>query len=601
MTSRLFWLLLGWLPLLAQAAPSLLPAEEAFRFAARVADPSHIEVRYRIAPGYYLYRDKFDFQIQPAEHVLGAAELPPGQRKRDEFFGDVEIHRGELSIRIPVSPPLTNARSLTLKATSQGCADIGICYPPQQQQAALTLASAPFSEAPAGGLAALLGQETPNAAVDDAFYDSGQVARLLQQGKFWWIVASFFGFGLLLSLTPCMLPMLPIVSGIVAGQGKHGDKRRALILSSSYVLGMSMAYAIAGVAAGFTGSMLAGALQNPWVLGGFAALFVMLALSLFGLYELQPPGFIQSRLSDASNRLHKGHIAGSFGMGALSALIVGSCVAAPLAGALLYIGRSGNGILGGTALFAMGWGMGLPLIAVALSAGALLPKAGPWMESVQRFFGVLLLGAAIWIVAPLLPIAAQMLSWATLLIISAIYLHALDPLPHGVSGWRKLWKGMGIIALLLGAALLVGALSGSRDILQPLSGLRRAAAPAQAASIGFQRVRNSAELDERLRSAGRPAMLDFYADWCVSCKEMERFTFSDPRVRERLAGMLLLQADVTANTPEDVALMKRFGFFGPPGILFFDAQGKELREPRVIGYLPAERFLKVLDSVMGTS
>jgi thiol:disulfide interchange protein DsbD len=377
--------------------------------------------------------------------------------------------------------------------------------------------------------------------------------------------------------------------------GEHLTHARGFALSLAYVLGMAITYAIAGVAAGLLGTMLSAALQNAWVLTAFAAMFVLLALSMFGFYELQLPSALQSRLTVTSNRLHGGHFASVFTMGILSALIVGPCVAAPLAGALLYISQSGDVILGASALFTMALGMGMPLLAVGASAGTLLPKAGPWMETVKRFFGVVLLGVAINLVSPLLPAVANMLAWASLLIVCAIYLHALDPLPPSAPGIRKLFKGVGVIALLAGAALLVGALSGGRDILQPLSGLRGVAAPVERATP-FVRIGSLGELDGAIRAAaGKPVMLDFYADWCVSCKEMERYTFSDDVVRARMAGMALLQADVTLNLDEHKALLKRFNLFGPPGIVFFDRLGKEINGLRVVGFQSADRFTATLD------
>jgi thiol:disulfide interchange protein DsbD len=423
----------------------------------------------------------------------------------------------------------------------------------------------------------------------------------MRSGDFWVIVASFFGFGVLLSFTPCVLPMVPILSGIIVGQGHKVTRSHALALSGVYVVGMAITYAAAGVAAGLSGTLLANALQNPWVLGTFALLFVVLSLSMFGFYELQVPAALQSRLAGSSNRMRGGTLGGVFVMGVLSALMVGPCVAAPLAGALLYINQSRDALLGGSALFSMALGMGVPLMAVGASAGTLLPKAGAWMQTVKNFFGVVLLGLAIWIVSPILPAVLPMLMWAGLLICSAVYLHAIDPLPHNASGLRKLWKGVGVIALLVGVALLVGALSGGRDLLQPLSGLRAGATGAAPGALapGFRSVASIAEVDRALGQAGgRPVMLDFYADWCVSCKEMERFTFTDPAVQARMAKLVLLKADVTANTPDDRALLKRFGLFGPPGTIFFDAHGRVLEAPRAIGFQPAERFRGVLDAVL---
>ena len=359
---------------------------------------------------------------------------------------------------------------------------------------------------------------------------------------------------------------------------------------------MALTYAAAGVAAGLSGSLISNALQTPWVLGSFSALFVLLSLSMFGFYEFQLPTALQSKLTDSSNRLHGGHLSGVFAMGALSAVIMGPCVAAPLAGALLYIGQTHDAVLGGVALFALALGMGAPLLLIGTSAGVLLPKAGAWMEAVKKFFGVMLLALAIWIVQPLLPISVQMLLWAALLIFSGIYLRALDTLPHNANGWHRLLKGIGLIALLLGISYLIGALSGARDILRPLGNIGRAEIQAPA-TLQFSRVHDIAELDRRIAQArGQAVMLDFYADWCVSCKEMERFTFADAAVQAKLKPVLLLQADVTANSEADQALLKRFGLYGPPGILFFDAQGKEMGDFRVIGYQNAAQFLKTLQN-----
>jgi thiol:disulfide interchange protein DsbD len=424
--------------------------------------------------------------------------------------------------------------------------------------------------------------------------DDARVASVFA-GGFWLTVASFFGFGLLLAFTPCVLPMVPILSGVIVGGGQHVTRTRGFLLAAIYVLGMALTYAVAGVAAGLSGAMLAATLQNPWVLGAFAGLFVVFALAMFGLYDLQLPVALQSGLAAASNRLHGGHAAGVFVMGVLSALIVGPCVAAPLAGALLYISQSRDVVLGGCALFALALGMGAPLLLVGASAGALLPRAGPWMETVKRFFGVVLLGLAIYIVSPLLTPAVHMGAWAILLVVTAIFLRAIDPLPQQARAFDRLGKGIGVLALVAGVAFAIGALSGSRDILQPLAGLRGGAEPRE---TPFQRVASVAELDARLAAPGKPVMLDFYADWCVSCKEMERFTFTDERVRQRLSGLVLLQADVTANTPEHAALLKRFRLFGPPGIVFFDAGGREIEGLRVIGFQPADKFAGVLDEVL---
>ncbi|HZW25850.1 MAG TPA: protein-disulfide reductase DsbD, partial [Gallionella sp.] len=486
-----------------------------------------------------------------------------------------------------------------LDAAYMGCSEQGLCYPPINKTLTVALPDAgtglrepALTEAPPPSrIKPLPGAAGTMPAGED---ENSRIAGLFAGGSFWLIVSFFFGAGLLLAFTPCVFPMIPILSGIIVGRGHKITHAHAFLLSLAYVLGMAITYAAAGVAAGYSGELISNALQTPWVLGSFAAVFVILSLSMFGFYELQLPSALQSRLTDTSNKLHGGHLGGVFAMGALSAIIMGPCVAAPLAGALLYIGQTHDAVLGGTALFALALGMGAPLLLIGSSAGVLLPKAGAWMEAVKRFFGVLMLGMAIWIVSPVIPVAAQMLLWAALLVFIGIYLHALDPLPPQTGGGRRLVKGVGILALLLGVAYLIGALSGARDLLRPLGHIGRAAAEAPS-TLQFSRVHSLAELDARIAQAkGRTVMLDFYADWCVSCKEMERFTFSDAAVQAQLKDTLLLQADVTANSEDDKALLKRFGLYGPPGILFFDAEGRELSDFRVVGYQDAAQFLQSL-------
>jgi len=588
----------------AQAAePELLEPEKAFAFSARIAAPDAIEVRYVIAPGYYMYRDKFRFTLEPSMLTQGAPQLPPGKMKKDEFFGETEIYRNEVRITLPIVSSGQPERAM-LTAVSQGCADVGVCYVPVEQKTELRLASASLAVDATGTGDGALSRlfSGPRGAPSGSLPVQGEDELIagLFHGEAWLLIASFFAFGLLLSFTPCVLPMVPILSGIIVGRGEHLTRGHGLLLSGIYVLGMAITYALAGIAAGLSGALLSAALQNPWVLGSFAAVFVVLALSMFGFYELQLPAALQSRLAGVSTRLHGGHYTGVFAMGVLSALIVGPCVAAPLAGALLYISQSGNAALGGSALFAMALGMGVPLLVVGASAGALLPKAGPWMETIKRFFGVMLLAVAIYLVSPVIPVTVQMLAWAALLILTAIQLRAIDPLPPASGGVDRFGKGLGVIALIAGIAYLVGALSGSRDVLQPLSGLRGSATEGSVSSVTFQRVSSLAELDATIgAAAGKTVMLDFYADWCVSCKEMERYTFSDPAVQARLARMVKIQADVTAGNADHQALLRRFRLFGPPGIVFFDAAGREIPGLRVIGFQPAEKFAAVLDQALG--
>ena len=572
----------------AAGADELLEPDKAFRFSAQALDAATVEVRYAIADGYYLYRERFRFTAEPASVTLGQPQFPKGQIHEDKFFGKQETYRKEVRIRVPIEA--AGAERLMLRVTSQGCADLGVCYVPQVQGAELRLASLggsrssifkesePFTSSP---------ERTSSAVSDDARF-----AGVLESGRLWAVMAVFFGAGLLLTFTPCVLPMIPILSGIIVGEGRKVTRGRAVLVSLAYVFGMAVTYTAIGIAAAFSGSLLSAALQNAWVLGVFAAVFVVLALSMFGFYEMQLPSGLQARLTEASNRLGGGHWGAVVLMGVLSAAIVSPCVAAPLAGALLYIGQTRDALLGGTALFSMAIGMGVPLVLVGVSEGVLLPKSGQWMHAVKRFFGILLLALAIWIITPVIPVAVQLLLWAGLLIGSGVFLGTLEPFPQGATGWRRFWKAVGILALLAGAAQGVGALSGARDPLRPLAGLF---AQSPEASLPFETVKTLADLDARLKTTDKAVMLDFYADWCVSCKEMERFTFSDPQVQARLTGMTLLRADVTANNVEDKALLKRYRLFGPPGIVFFDAGGREIEGLRVIGYQSPDKFIKSLD------
>ena len=582
MTMRLLLLVFAFFISLAHAEEFLDPAV-AFKPSVKALDGQTLEVSFQIAKGYYLYRDKFRFAVEGEAATLGAPSYPKGKEHNDENFGKVEVYYKTVAIRVPVERMSSGPLPLKLNVTSQGCADAGVCYPPQTQPLSVELpdpASAPSA--------------APAPAEGD---ESGQIAATLKNAGFWTSLAFFFIAGLGLSLTPCVFPMIPILSGIIAGQGHKNSHARGFALSVAYVLGMAVTYAAAGVAAGLSGTLLSAALQNPWVLGSFALVFVVLSFSMFGFYELQLPSSLQSKLSEESGHLQGGRGIGVFLMGALSALIVGPCVAAPLAGALLYIGQTGDAVFGGTALFVMALGMGAPLIAVGVAGGSLLPKTGPWMEGVKKAFGVLLLATAVWLVSPVVPPVISMLAWAALLIIPAIYLHALDPLPPHAKGWQRFWKGFGILMLLTGAALLIGALAGGRDPLQPLAALRGQAVAAEENKLPFERVASVADLESKIKTAGKPVMLDFYADWCVSCKEMERFTFSDPSVRAKLAGFTLLQADVTANSAEDKALLAKFKLFGPPGIIFYDAKGQEIKNVRIVGFQDAAQFQKSLQQL----
>ncbi len=560
------WLLLALSLVFGSAtarAEDYLDPEVAFKFSAAMRDPQTVAVTYEIADGYYMYRERFFFKAKGA--TLGEPQFPAGKVKYDETFQkDVETYRKTVTILVP----LRADGMFTLTVSSQGCADAGLCYSPTDASASLV---GGLGEGTASSAAAA----SPNAAPSDL----GSVATLLGGGKLLLIIPAFVLLGLGLSLTPCVLPMVPILASIIVGEGANVKRSRGFVLALTYSLGMAIIYTGLGVAAGLIGEGLAATLQNPWVLSVIGLLIVAMSLSMFGYYELQLPSALQSRLVHVSGRQTSGKLVGVFVMGAISALIVGPCVAAPLAGALTFISQTRDAYIGGTALFALATGMSIPLLLVGLSAGSLLPRAGAWMDSVKKFFGVLMLGMAIWLVSPVLPPAVQMVAWSMLLLGYAFYLFR---------GKRR-WPAMvtGAVFALLGAIQLTGVATGGKDVLAPLAHL----SGKQHQGLTFTRVKTVAQLDAALAATGgKTVMLDFYADWCVSCKEMEKLTFVDPGVKAQLANTVLLQVDVTANDADDKAMLKRFGLFGPPGIILFDAKGAEIADSRVIGYQDAEKF-----------
>lgn len=573
------------------AEDKFLHPDEAFKLDVVAIDNQTMEGRFTISPGYYLYKNRIKFEIKETNlGKVSSVKLPVGEIKDDPNFGKMEVYHHDFIANITTE---NAAQQLVIHARFQGCSEKGLCYAPQLKTFNISMLANANNNNPVAA--------TPIQSDDD------QATSLLKGGHLWLIAVGFFGFGLLLSFTPCVLPMIPILSGIIVGDKKmhHHETSRlhSLNLSIAYVLGIALSYTIAGIAAGLSGQLLSNALQSPWVLTATAIIFVILSFSMFGFYELRMPHSIEVRMVKTSNRLKGGQFFGVFLMGVISALIVSPCVAAPLAGALIYISQTGDVVLGGVALFALSIGMGVPLLLIGASAGHVLPKAGGWMTAVRNFFGILMLAVAIYIVSPILPASIRLLLWSALLIIPAIYLHALDNLPlDSETGrshpWMRFWKGIGIMLLIGGIAMLIGAISGAKSPLQPLSGLSIASSNKQVNHLPFVRVNNTAELDALIDAAkGKVVMLDFYADWCTSCKEMELFTFSDPAVQQSLKDAVLLQADVTENTAQDLALLQRFNLYGPPGIIFFNRSGQEIKPIKVIGYENATKFLATVNRV----
>lgn len=600
-------------------ADDFLDPEQAFKVDVQLVGDREFQVNFTIAPGYYMYRDQF--KLEPATGSLGDIAWPTPKRKFDETFQkEVETYRDRLSIKVPVTA--LQAAPLKLVLTGQGCADKGLCYPPMKSELTLGLKGFGGDGAVKIGAApdALSGFGVSNAVASTAAdaapakaeavpavaapvtASGNPLDEVLASGRLWLVIGAFFAAGVLLSLTPCVLPMLPILSSIIVGQGGTPSRARGFFLAFSYSLGMALLYTALGVAAGLAGGGLAAYLQKPWVLALFALLLVGFSLSMFGVYEIQLPSRFTGGVSDATQRLPAGKFFSVFVMGGLSALIVSPCVAAPLAGALLYISQTGNVAIGGLALFALAWGMSVPLLLLGLSAGTLLPRAGPWMETVKYFFGLLLLSVALWIVQPVLPAVVAQLLWGALLVAVAALLGLFQRVEANTP---RVWlrRSAAVAAMVFGVAQFIGVAAGGTDTLKPLAGVMggsksaaTSAASAEAAAVNFRKIKSVAELDEALRTASKPVMLDFYADWCVSCKEMERFTFTDARVQAKLAGAVLLKADVTANNAEDRELLKRFKLFGPPGTIFFDPKGEELTGVRVIGFQDADRFLQSLQA-----
>ena len=602
--------------LLGDDEPELLPPDIAFVPSVGTQVNDTLPVRFAIEEGYYLYKDKISATLIDADGAqIRQVSLQKGKLKDDAYFGRVEVFRNSTEATLLLEN-ISKTTSATLSVNYQGCADIGVCFPPQTTTLPVSLlpvaaistsAAAPIKIAEAKTVAAVSNTSVSSTAVPQSEQD--RLASTLSTSSIWIIIATFFGLGLLLAFTPCVFPMVPILSSLIVGQGDSITTKKAFALSLTYVLAMALTYTIAGVIVGLSGENIQVWFQNPWVLSGFALLFVLLSLSMFGFYELQMPNAIQQKLNGLSNNAEGGTFIGAGIMGFLSALIVGPCVTAPLVGALIFIANTGDALVGGAALFALSMGMGAPLLIIGASCGKLLPKSGAWMNATKAVFGVLLLALAIWMLSRIMPASITMALSATLLIVSGIYLGATDALSPGVSGWRKLSKGMGLVVLVYGMTLLVGAVSGGHSLLKPLQGMFAAGGSggsdssgnsdsAHAGELAFQRIRSVDELQQVVASAAQnqqTVMLDFYADWCISCKEMEAFTFTDQGVQQRLKNTVLIQADVTENNSDDKALLKKFGLFGPPGIIFYAPDGTEIEPARMVGFMSADKFSAHLD------
>lgn len=590
------------------SADDLLDADQAFFFEAPSVEAGVVRLRWTVADGYYLYRARLKVDADgtlPAGITIAGVDTPPGEPKDDPSFGRTEVWHGaaSASVRLTRSGDGLAAQPLKLLAEWQGCNEpVGVCYPPQSRSFTVDL---PAAAAAISGTTAPVASASPPATAAGTpppEPEQDRMARMLRNERFLALPA-FFGFGLLLSFTPCVFPMVPILSGLIVGRGRHTTRGHAFGLSVVYVLAMASTYTLAGVAAASFGENLQAAFQHPGVLVAFALLFVALALSMFGLYQLQLPSSLQTRLAEISGHQRGGDYAGVAIMGLLSALIVGPCVAPPLIGALAVIASTGDKLLGGAALFAMSLGMGVPLLAIGASAGHFLPRAGHWMDKVKAVFGVALLAVALVMLDRVLPATLIMLAWAVLLVVSATYMGALQPIPQGAPWWRTLIKGLGLVMMMQGALLLIGVAAGARDPLRPLAGIVAAGGgnPAAVHGLAFQRVASLAELDAILAATGgRPVLLDFYADWCVACKELERDTFPDAQVQAQLAGFVRLQVDVTANSADDRALLRRYGLIGPPALLIFGADGRERPGLRTVGFIEAAPFAALLARAGGS-
>jgi thiol:disulfide interchange protein DsbD len=576
--------------------PEFMDPDEAFIVSAKAVSENVIKVQWQVADGYYLYKDKFQFSLQGDDLTITDIKLPEGKLKNDPDFGSVWVNYHDVDAQLTIQRRVVVASTAELLVNYQGCKEDVLCYPPISKTLSINLIASAVAETTRGADESAASESgTKELSAQDA------ITERLSDDAFLQNIIIFFGFGLLLALTPCVFPMIPILSGIIVGQGSSITTLRSFYISLTYVIAMALTYGVLGIIAGLFELNLQTASQNIWVITAFSGVFVLLALSMFGFYELQLPASWQNKLSGASGK-QGGTLHGVAVMGVLSAIIVGPCVAPPLAGALFYISQTGDAVLGGTALFAMGMGMGTPLLVIGTSAGKLLPRAGAWMETIKHIFGVLMLGVAVWFMERVLPGSLALALWAILFIVTAIYMGALDR-SERQSQWQSLWRGLGLAMLAYGLILMVGAASGGNNMFKPLQGLlnKDQAGDVRSSTLSFQTIKGVDGLQSVLDQAvneDKYVMLDFYADWCITCKEMEHEAFSDSRVHQMLSNVILLQADVTENNEIDQALLKKFSLYGPPAILFFNKQGVEEKSHRLVGFMKTDDFLNHVNEVI---
>ncbi len=581
-----------------------LTADDAFKFSLSVDKNNQLSAIWNIADKYYLYKNKFKFElIEGNGFTLGQPQMPAGKAKSDDYLGDYEAYYHDLMLNIPITGAGDSSKPLAVKITYQGCSESGICYPKVSKNIELDVSgfatNIPAAAAPVSNASVAI-------ATDEIQSEQDVLAGLLSSDNTFLALLTFFVIGLGLAFTPCVFPMIPILSGIIAGQGKNASSS-AFTMSVVYVLAMAVVYTLVGVVAGLSGNNIQVIFQNPWVLGSFALVFVLLSLSMFGFYNLQLPSALQSKISEFSNKQEGGTLIGVAIMGTLSALIVGPCMAPPLMGILLFISQTGDPVLGGAALFSMSMGMGIPLIIIGTSAGKLMPRAGVWMDTVKAVFGVALLAVAIWMLERVLPVTVTMWLWALLIFVSGVYMGAMTPIHENTTGWQRLWKALGLVFMLYGSLLIIGASSGNADYMQPLKGSMMQTSGGGTAveqHVSFTRIKSIEDLDRKLALAEqqkRPVMLDFYADWCTYCKTMENSTFKSPEVLSALDNFIVLQADVTEMDELDDALMKKYQIPAPPAILFFTPGKGEKRNYRVVGFKNGEDFAQHVNDFIKAS